>query len=38
MAARAEAADFYACVGAVGRTFIAIETEAFALPDPARMP
>jgi TorA maturation chaperone TorD len=35
---RAESADFYACVGAVGRTFIAIETEAFALPDPARMP
>jgi TorA maturation chaperone TorD len=26
------AADFYACVGTVGRVFIAIETEAFALP------
>lgn len=35
---RAESADFYACVGAVGRTFIAIETEAFALPDPADAP
>jgi TorA maturation chaperone TorD len=32
---RAGSADFYACVGAVGRIFIAIETEAFALPDPA---
>jgi TorA maturation chaperone TorD len=29
---RAEAADFYRSVGAVGRTFIEIETEAFALP------
>lgn len=29
---RAEAADFYRAVGAVGRTFIEIETEAFALP------
>jgi TorA maturation chaperone TorD len=28
----ADSADFYACVGAVGRTFVAIETEAFALP------
>lgn len=26
-------ADFYAAVGAFGRTFIEIETEAFALPD-----
>jgi TorA maturation chaperone TorD len=25
-------ADFYACVGALGRTFVEIETEAFALP------
>jgi TorA maturation chaperone TorD len=29
---RAEAADFYHSVGTVGRTFIEIETEAFALP------
>jgi TorA maturation chaperone TorD len=29
---RAEAADFYRSVGAVGRTFIEIETEAFKLP------
>ena len=29
---RAEAADFYARVGSVGRLFIDIETEAFALP------
>jgi len=29
---RAAAADFYARVGTVGRVFIAIETEAFALP------
>jgi len=29
---RAEAADFYARVGTVGRTFVEIETEAFALP------
>jgi TorA maturation chaperone TorD len=29
---RAEAADFYARVGTVGRLFIDIETEAFALP------
>jgi TorA maturation chaperone TorD len=29
---RAEAADFYRSVAAVGRTFIEIETEAFALP------
>ena len=29
---RAEAADFYRRVGALGRTFIEIETEAFALP------
>jgi TorA maturation chaperone TorD len=28
---RAESADFYARVGAVGRTFVKIETEAFAL-------
>jgi TorA maturation chaperone TorD len=28
----ARAADFYACVGALGRTFMEIETEAFALP------
>jgi TorA maturation chaperone TorD len=28
---RAEAADFYASVGALGRTFIAIETEAYQL-------
>jgi TorA maturation chaperone TorD len=28
----AKAADFYACVGALGRTFMEIETEAFALP------
>jgi TorA maturation chaperone TorD len=30
---RAEAADFYRRVGALGRTFVDIETEAFALPD-----
>jgi TorA maturation chaperone TorD len=30
---RAEAADFYRRVGSVGRLFIEIETEAFALPD-----
>ena len=30
---RAEAADFYRHVGALGRVFIEIETEAFALPD-----
>ena len=29
---QARAADFYASVGALGRTFIAIETEAFGLP------
>ena len=29
---RAEAADFYRHVGAVGRLFMEIETEAFALP------
>ena len=29
---RAESADFYARVGAVGRTFVDIETEAFTLP------
>jgi TorA maturation chaperone TorD len=29
---RAEAADFYRHVGALGRLFIEIETEAFALP------
>lgn len=29
---RADSAAFYACVGAVGRTFVAIETEAFTLP------
>ena len=28
----AEAADFYRHVGAIGRLFIEIETEAFALP------
>jgi TorA maturation chaperone TorD len=28
----AEAADFYRRIGTVGRVFIAIETEAFALP------
>ena len=28
----AGAADLYACVGALGRTFVEIETEAFALP------
>lgn len=27
-----QTADFYACVGALGRTFVEIETEAFALP------
>ena len=29
---RAESADFYRRVGAVGRLFVEIETEAFALP------
>ena len=29
---RAEKADFYRRVGALGRVFIEIETEAFALP------
>lgn len=29
---RAESADFYARVGAVGRTFVDIETQAFTLP------
>jgi TorA maturation chaperone TorD len=29
---QAESADFYACVGALGRTFIAIEIEAFDMP------
>jgi TorA maturation chaperone TorD len=29
---RAESADFYARVGTLGRTFVEIETEAFALP------
>ena len=29
---RAEAADFYPYVGALGRTFIDVETQAFALP------
>jgi TorA maturation chaperone TorD len=28
----AESADFYRCVGAVGRLFVEIESEAFALP------
>ena len=28
----AKTADFYARVGALGRTFVDIETEAFALP------
>ena len=28
----AEAADFYRCVGTLGRTFFDIETEAFELP------
>ena len=28
----AQTADFYARVGALGRTFMEIETEAFALP------
>ncbi len=30
---RADAADFYRRVGTLGRTFVDIETEAFALPD-----
>jgi TorA maturation chaperone TorD len=30
---RAEAADFYRCVGSLGRAFIDIEAQAFALPD-----
>jgi TorA maturation chaperone TorD len=30
---RAQAGDFYRAVGALGRAFIEIETEAFALPD-----
>jgi TorA maturation chaperone TorD len=29
---RAQAADFYRRVGSLGRVFIEIETEAFALP------
>jgi TorA maturation chaperone TorD len=29
---KAEAADFYACVGLLGRTFVDIETEGFTLP------
>jgi TorA maturation chaperone TorD len=29
---RSQTAQFYACVGALGRTFVEIETEAFALP------
>jgi TorA maturation chaperone TorD len=29
---RAEAADFYRRIGTLGRVFVAIETEAFALP------
>lgn len=29
---RSPSADFYACVGTVGRTFMDIETEAFSLP------
>ena len=29
---KADAADFYRCVGAVGRVFVEIESEAFALP------
>jgi TorA maturation chaperone TorD len=29
---QAEPADFYACVGALGRTFMDIETEAYSLP------
>jgi TorA maturation chaperone TorD len=29
---RAESADFYRSVGLLGRTLIALETEAFALP------
>ncbi len=28
----AEAADFYAAVGSLGRTFIQVETKAFTLP------
>ena len=34
---RAEWADFYARVGAIGRTFVAIETEAFTLPASGQM-
>lgn len=34
----ADSAEFYACVGTVGRTFIAIESEAFAFPDSAYAP
>lgn len=30
---RADAADFYRCVGTVGRVFMDIESEAFALPE-----
>jgi TorA maturation chaperone TorD len=30
--ARADSADFYRCVGALGQVFVEIETEAFALP------
>jgi TorA maturation chaperone TorD len=33
----AESADFYARVGAVGRTFVDIETEAFTLPASGRV-
>jgi TorA maturation chaperone TorD len=29
---QARSADFYACVGALGRTFMDVETEAFAFP------
>jgi TorA maturation chaperone TorD len=29
---RSKSADFYAHIGALGRTFVKIETEAFALP------
>ena len=32
MAEKAEAGDFYGRVGLLGRTFVDIETEAFALP------
>jgi TorA maturation chaperone TorD len=35
---RADSAAFYACVGAVGRTFVAIETKAFTLPASGQVP